>query len=436
MNKPDDKMDKIDKPIDFKSITWLDPNNCFPIVLNVLFFVLFVMCFVSLYRDNLEIIGFGMFFALHVMMGISMLKTLFQTGSKNPEAYKLLFKQFNKFIFIKLDYKFKALLDILKNYVGIGQVSIATTILLVFVAFIMIFITFRKLKVRHKLHGIDPKPAFIPEPSEYKGAVKKAGYEYRGKDQHGQNTWNYGYYLVDGVDYFMNDKYTIKMKDEFKKNAIAITVLLWVIYNTVSNSEISEYVWPRLYFMIFAIVTLPFSILFSIIYNLSKLGTELTLFKNFEKFKQYNQLYNSVFIKKDNIFKSLSNLFNRATPDNPNTSPTIIQLQTFVLCVVMLVLSSINISLAEKIAVRNNAIPDPNKKIHRNGPDDKRLSEDREPTIGPIYLLEYKDGSKNTCPNGTIKTINNKNGILECIPDQRMSKNNFNNWPQPPMILS
>jgi hypothetical protein len=402
------------------------------------------MCFVSLNKPNLEIIGFGMFFALHIMMGISMLKTLFQKteSTKNPETDPMKkaetrFKKIKSPIDVLNNIKI-----LLKNYILIGKISIVITIILVFVAFIMLFITFRALKVRHKVNGIEPKADFIPEPDQYKGSTEKPGYEYRGKEKYGKETWKYGYYMIDGVDYFMNDNKTKTMKDKFKNNAISITVLLWVIYNTILNSEISEYIWPRVYFMIFAIATLPMSILFSIIYNFAKVigkteNGSFSFLKNFGKFKQYNQLYSSVFIKKEGIFKSLSNLFNRATTDNVNTSDfKIIQLQTFILSVVMLVLSSINIWLAEKIAVRNNAIPDPNK-IMRKKPsvaeDDKRLSEDRTPKMEPIYVAEYKDyETKNECPSGTIKTVDNKNGILECIPDQRMSLNNFNNWTPPP----
>lgn len=393
-----------------KMKTWFNPNNCFPVVLNVMFFLLYILCFVSLYKPNLEIIGFGMFFALHVMMGISMLKTLFQKDTEpepKPKPEKRAEQKVNsEKLFKKMTDPFNPLnifsniITLLSDYILVGKVSIATTITLVFVAFIMIFITFRKLRAKHKLQGLQPRAGFIPEHDQYKGATKKSGYEYRGEAKYGKETWKYGYYLIDGVDYFMNDAVTIKMKDKFKDISIAITVLLWVIYATVTNGEISQYICSQFYLIIISIFVLPIMLFIS----------------------KYNK----------SNFKQDVNKF--LTEYNTNR-PGIIKIQTLILCIAMLVLSSINIWFAQKIGVRNNAIADPSKKINRNkvGPDDTRLSIDRTPAMGPIYVAEYKDyKTKNKCPNGTIKTIDNKNGILECMPDQRMSVNNFNNWTPPP----
>lgn len=381
-----------------KMKTWFNPNNCFPVLLNVMFFLLYILCFVSLYKPNLEIIGFGMFFALNVMMGISMLKILFQKSTE----LKGLKKMTDPFSFPNIWHNVKIFFS---DYVLVGKISIATTITLVFVAFIMIFITFRKLRAKHKLQGIQPRAGFIPEIDQYKGATEKPGYEYRGESKYGNKTWKYGYYLIDGVDYFMNDDVTIKMKDKFKDISIAITVLLWVIYATVTNGEISNYIYSQFYLIFY----LPIIFIFSSLKELQK-----------SKFK----------VKPN--FKEII----RNTLTEYNTyRPYIIIVQTVMLCIAMLVLSSINIWFAQKIGVRNDAIADPSKKINRNkvGPDDKRLSIDRTPAMGPIYVPEYTDyKTKNKCPNGTIKTIDNKNGMLECTPDQRMSVNNFNNWTPPP----
>jgi hypothetical protein len=381
-----------------KMKTWFNPNNCFPVLLNVMFFLLYILCFVSLYKPNLEIIGFGMFFALHVMMGISMLKILFQKGTEpksNPG--KRFEKMTDPFSFENIINNIKILFS---DYILIGKISITTTITLVFVSFIMIFLTFRKLRAKHKLQGIQPRAGFIPEHDQYKGATEKTGYEYRGESKYGKETWKYGYYLIDGVDYFMNDDVTIKMKDKFKDISIAITVLLWVIYATVTNGEISKYICSQFYLIIISIFYLPIMLFISKV--------------NKSNFKQ--NVNN--FLTKYNTYRSF-----------------IIIVQTVILCIAMLVLSSINIWFAQKIGVRNNAIADPSKKINRNkvGPDDTRLSIDRTPAMGPIYVPEYTDyKTKNKCPNGTIKTIDNKNGMLECTPDQRMSVNNFNNWTPPP----
>ena len=49
-----------------------ESESCFPFAINILVFVLYVMCFVSLYKPHLELIGYGLFFALHIIMSIGM----------------------------------------------------------------------------------------------------------------------------------------------------------------------------------------------------------------------------------------------------------------------------------------------------------------------------------------------------------------------------
>ena len=55
--------------------TYLDPKNAGPFALTVMVFVLYVMCFISLYNPHLELIGYGLFFVLHMIMSGGIIKS-------------------------------------------------------------------------------------------------------------------------------------------------------------------------------------------------------------------------------------------------------------------------------------------------------------------------------------------------------------------------
>ena len=71
-----------------------------PIVFQILMFILYVICFVSLFKDHLELIGYGLFFVLNVIMSFGMLTNLNPLGDKNMDigqlTYTVLFKMFNR----------------------------------------------------------------------------------------------------------------------------------------------------------------------------------------------------------------------------------------------------------------------------------------------------------------------------------------------------
>ena len=88
-----------------KLIQQNDGNCSLPIVFQILMFILYVICFVSLFKDHLELIGYGLFFVLNVIMSFGMLTNLNPSGNLNPSedknmdigqlTYTVLFKMFN-----------------------------------------------------------------------------------------------------------------------------------------------------------------------------------------------------------------------------------------------------------------------------------------------------------------------------------------------------
>jgi hypothetical protein len=55
----------------------INPNECFPVIMYVFFLIIYVLCFVSLYTPNLELIGTGLFLALHIITTFFIYKEMF-----------------------------------------------------------------------------------------------------------------------------------------------------------------------------------------------------------------------------------------------------------------------------------------------------------------------------------------------------------------------
>lgn len=228
-------------------------NNIFQIVFCIMGFVLYVLCFVSLYRPYLELIGYGLFFVLHVLMSISIIKSVISTHNINLqinmfETIRKLTRLFiNSFSPFYLLYNlgifiFAAIVSIILLIVYTitipfqiainlklfsGQLPISWTIyiglLFLFIAFIMLLDTFIKLHAKHTAMNAPVLPVFLQGGS---GEVK-SGYTFNISGPKGR-----GYYLNTGagVNFFFNDPITEKNAANFKIIAITTTVLLWLQY--------------------------------------------------------------------------------------------------------------------------------------------------------------------------------------------------------------
>lgn len=60
-------------------------NNSASIITNGMIFILYVMCFVTLYNPNLVLIGYGLFFALHMIMSLGMIKNVMSMISPSDD---------------------------------------------------------------------------------------------------------------------------------------------------------------------------------------------------------------------------------------------------------------------------------------------------------------------------------------------------------------
>jgi len=260
---------------------YLDPTKAGPFALTVMVFVLYVMCFTSLYNPNLELVGYGLFFVLHMIMSGGIIKSGIDQDPMHPSTidinkisiepmiqFNLYTKLYNFFTtnilpsgpndftnFIKLFFQipfilllgligfilltilfvllfglflatlpFKLILLMGKSFGLSGQVPISWSIMIglsfLFISFIMLLITFVKVHAKHSAMNAPTMPKFIAGGN---GEVK-SGYTFKKGPQ------GTGYYLVDGVDFFFNDKKTQKNVNSFKIISITTTVLIWVQY--------------------------------------------------------------------------------------------------------------------------------------------------------------------------------------------------------------
>ena len=220
-------------------------------------FVLYVLCFASLYRPYLELIGYGMFFALNTIMSVGMIKSSNYTNKMNVKTditnqIKALCRLFipnqGFFVFYFLYnigvFIFTLLMSIflfglfiitlpfqipIKLFGWSGDIPVYWTIfiglLFLFVAFIMLLITLMKLHAKHNTLNSPTMPKFLKGGS---GEVK-SGYTF---DINGRNGQGRGYYLNEGVgvNFYFNNKRTDKKASDFKIIAITTTVLIWIQY--------------------------------------------------------------------------------------------------------------------------------------------------------------------------------------------------------------
>ena len=262
-----------------KSIFIDQSKSCFPLVLYILIFVLYVMCFVSLYKPHLELIGLGLFFVLHIILGYNM-ATNMNPGSPgiaypNMDITALDFASVLTMIpkILIFDYlsgnmstlgkMMMFLITLIPNILGLafiiitlilftilyiialpfkmlvglgwnGKIPISTTIYigaaLLLVSFVMLIMSLNKVHAQHITLDSPAMPAFLS--GGY--SIEKRGYTFKKAGPKGE-----GYYLNtgEGVDFFFNDKKTEKLKDNFKIISITTTVLLWVQYFTFKNYD-------------------------------------------------------------------------------------------------------------------------------------------------------------------------------------------------------
>ena len=161
--------------------TMSDSSKSFPIY--IFLFIIYVLCFVNLYNPNVEIIGYGLLLALHVIMSYSIISSLFSStgGIENRKMYVL--PQAMLYI---LSGMFKSRWD--------GGVSVrwvlSIGIILMLVSLIILMVVFYTLHAKFSVSG---KPIDMGDP---------------------RNT---------------------KLKEDIKIMYIIQTVIIWVIYSIYAN---------------------------------------------------------------------------------------------------------------------------------------------------------------------------------------------------------
>lgn len=196
-----------------------DTNKLLPTVINGMIFTLYVMCFVSLYKPNLELIGYGLFFTLHIIMSFGMIKNIMSI-TRPFELFEFLNSFGSSFNWL--------------NKIPVYS-SIPIGLLLLFIALLLLLIAFSKLKAKHSSSASPVLPGFIAGGT---GEVI-SGYTYRHKENPSA-TNGAGYYLNsgDGTDMYFNDTVIKKHVHKFTILAITTTVLLWAEYLLYANYEL------------------------------------------------------------------------------------------------------------------------------------------------------------------------------------------------------
>ena len=193
-----------------------DTNKLLPVIINIMLFILYVMCFVSLYKPYLELIGYGLFFALHIIMSFGMIKNIM-----------VITPPLELFAFLNpLGSPFNLL-----NQIPVYS-SILIGLALLFISLILLLIVFTKLQAKHTSTNLPSLPGYISAGN----GESISGYTYKMKGQPGA-TNGAGYYLNtgSGTDFYFNDKVTKEYINDFKILAITTTVLLWAQYLLYTN---------------------------------------------------------------------------------------------------------------------------------------------------------------------------------------------------------
>ena len=178
--------------------TMFDSSACFPIAMYIFLFIIYVLCFVNLYKPNVEIIGFGLLFALHTLMTYSIISSIF--ASKNVVDS------------IKMYILPQAILYVLEGLTTSkwdGGVSVKWVLtiglLLMLLSLVLLMKVFLTLHTKFSATG---KPIDMGDP---------------------KNT---------------------KIKEDIKKMYITQTVIIWILYSVYTNngliSEILDYyIFPK-----------------------------------------------------------------------------------------------------------------------------------------------------------------------------------------------
>jgi len=188
------------------------------------------MCFVSLYKPYLELIGYGLFFALHIIMSFGMIKNI--TSISKPKIFDDLLNNLEYFLKTN-EILYKPFIEWLRKMPS--YLSIPVGLLLLFVSLLLLLTTFSKLKAKHTSTKMPSLPGYISGGS----GEAISGYTYKYQGASGANN-GAGYYLNsgEGTDFYFNDKVSKQIVHDFKIMAITTTVLIWAQYLLYANYDL------------------------------------------------------------------------------------------------------------------------------------------------------------------------------------------------------
>lgn len=123
-----------------------NPNQCFPILMGVFLIIMYIICFAGMYMVNTEIISIGLFFALHVIFTVYVLKNvLFGRSSSDKSSESNTIYILPTVISQDIETRF----DFIIGNMGFGSIRMMTSIiistLLMLLSLITIAITYSKL---------------------------------------------------------------------------------------------------------------------------------------------------------------------------------------------------------------------------------------------------------------------------------------------------
>lgn len=123
-----------------------DSSKCYPVIFNIFIVAMYLLCFISLYKKNTEIIGFGMLFVLHVFMSFALIKYFFfPKQQENPPH-----------ICFPMSFLDPPTLKIPLTFI------ITISLIFMFVSLLILMLVFGKLKIKYNktekpMHLGDPK---------------------------------------------------------------------------------------------------------------------------------------------------------------------------------------------------------------------------------------------------------------------------------------
>jgi hypothetical protein len=241
-------------------------NEHTPQIIAFMIFVLYILCFVGLYQPYLEIISFGLFFVLHIIMSFGIVKMLhgdttainikfinirnlvsiwskmggiftniwslisFDSWLNGFKSSLVMILALITFIVMTIGFLIAVAaylcalplqLPIILGWNGVIQISwvLFIGLILLLVSMVLMLITISKLRGK-RLQNSALQTDFLP--GGY--SIEKQGYRYMKQGSRGE-----GYYILNkSQTLFGNDVKSAKNKNVFKILAILITVFIWV----------------------------------------------------------------------------------------------------------------------------------------------------------------------------------------------------------------